>query len=188
METLRTVKNVRDVVAMLNECREFVVNKQKRAEIERLSQELQLLEESLLAKNPLALAGLGSISPPSQTATIGSAQTLQQFRVFADQQKSTLMSIPSLEQAALQRGLNPQVAVSSVQKMQENEARVQAEAIAAHILPEIRSLVYGQKVTEAQLIEMVRRKVQGNLTIPANLVDYITLLLVQQLKLESGVM
>ncbi len=186
METLRTVKNVRDVVARLNECREFVVNKQKRAEIERLSQELQLLEESLLAKNPLALAGLGSISPPSQT-TIGSAQTLQQFRVFADQQKSTLMSIPSLEQSALQRGLNPQVAVSSVQQMQENEARVQAEAIAAHILPEIRSLVYGQKVTEAQLVEMVRRKVQGNLTIPANLVDYITLLLVQQLKLESGV-
>lgn len=196
METLKTIKNVRDVVSTLNECREFVINKQKRAEIERLIQELQLLEESLLAKNPMVLSGLGGIATnvagfasqiqTTPASSIGSAQTLQQFRVFADLQKNTLMSIPAMEQAAAQRGLNPQAAVSSVQKMQENEARIQAEAIASHMMPEIRSMVYGQQVTESALIELVKRKVQGNLTIPANLVDYVTLLIVQQLKLESG--
>ena len=41
-------------------------------------------------------------------------------------------------------------------------------------------------LTERQLIELVKRKVQGNLTVPASLVDPVTVLIVQQLKLESG--
>jgi len=187
METLKTVKHVRETVASLNECRDFVINKQKRGEIERLILELQMLEESLLAKNPLLMSGLGP-APSSSTATvIGSAQTLQQFRVFVDQQKGSLLSLPALQQEAINRGLNPQAAVSSVQQMQQQELRIQAEAIASHMIGEIRSVVYGQTVDEKQLVEMVKRKVQGNLTVPAPLVDPVTSLIVQQLKIESGV-
>lgn len=187
MEALKTIKHVRETVASLNECRDFVINKQKRAEIERLILELQMLEESLLAKNPLLLSGLGTTAPSAATVPIGSAQTLQQFKVFVDQQKNSLLSVPALQQEAVNRGLNPQAAVSSVQKMQEQEMRIQAEAIASHMLPEIRSVVYGQQVTERQLVELVQRKVQGNLTVPAALVNPVTQLVVQQLKFESGV-
>ncbi len=186
METLKTVKHVRDTISSLNECRDFVINKQKRAEIERLVLELQMLEESLLAKNPLLLSGLGPLASSSGSALIGSAQTLQQFKVYVDQQKGSLLSLPTLQQEAANRGLDPQQAVNSVQQMQQQEQRIQAEAMASHMLPEVRSAVYGQQVTERQLIELVKRKVQGNLTVPASLVDPVTVLIVQQLKLESG--
>ena len=168
---------------------DFVINKTKRADIERVMLELQMLEESLLAKNPLVMAGLCAPVPPTSASgtAIGSAQTLQQFRVFADQQKGTVLTPAFLQDQALARGLNPREAVSSVQQMQQHELRVQAEAIAYHMLPELRSLVYGQEVTERSLLDLVRRKVQGNLTVPAALVDPVAQIIVAQLKAESGV-
>lgn len=186
METLKTLKLVRDTVTSLNECRDFVINKQKRAEIERLLLELQMLEESLLAKNPLLMAGVGAAASPSGATLIQSTQTLQQFKVYVDQQKGQRLSWPMLQQEAVTRGLNPQQAVSGVQQMQQHELRVQAEALANHMLSDVRSVVYGQEMTERQLLEVVKRKVQGNLTVPAALVDPVTVLIVQQLKLESG--
>lgn len=186
MEVLKTVKRAQTIVANLAECREFVTaNKPKRAEIERLMAELQSLEESLLAKNPLLLASLGQ--PTVAASTFASPQTLQQFRVFVDQQKGVSLPRAVLKQEAVSRGLSPAAAVSSVQQMQRQETLVQIEAIASHMLPEMRSLFYGQQTTASQLLDLVRRRVQGNLTVPSTLVEPVAQLIMQQLKFESAV-
>ena len=179
METFQTIKNVRQTVDSLNACKEYVVNKQKKMEIERLVQELRLLEESLLVKNPMNF----SVAASSPSTVV----PLQQFRVLADTQKLTLNSIPALTEAAKERGLDPNVAVSSVIQMKENEKRIEAEALAAHMLPDIRSNLYGQNVSETELVQYVRRVVTGNLTVPPDSVEYVVMVIVQQLKREAGI-
>lgn len=181
METFYTVQNIRNVVQSLQQCRDFVQNKQKKLEIDRLIKELVQQEESLMAKKSFVSFG---IPPISSTPKIASTSTLQNFRVFADQHKG--LSPGMIQQEAQSRGLDPREALESVRKMQSEEFRVQAEAIANHMIPEIRDMVYGQEFTDRSLFELVKRKVQGNLAISKDFIDPVTILIVQQLKLESG--
>lgn len=182
METFQMVQNIRSTVQSLNECREFIVNKEKRLEIDKLISELTMNEELLLAKNPLLLSGLG---PISTVPKIGSAN-MQQFRVFIDQHTGPLSQL-NIEQEAVYRGLNAQSALSSVTTMKQQEFEIRSQALANHFLPFIRDKVYGKEVTESSLLRFIQQFVNNNMQIEPQYKQRVSILIFEQLKFESNI-
>jgi hypothetical protein len=168
METLKTLNYVRETINSLNACKEFVVNKQKRAEIERLLVELQMLDESLVAKNPLST--LSTLST--------STDALQQMRVAMDQRKGMVLSLPAIQNEAIARGLDPNTATQSIRTMQQQEHMIQSRAFAENIAQDISAQLYGRKMSKQELTEYVQRVVTGNLQVPRELVNTVTSMVV----------
>jgi len=181
-DILKTLKNVRDTIQKLTECRDYVINKQKKAEMDRLITELRLLEDSLLVKNPLTSIKLTSSFAPDLKPSM---PDLNQFRVYAEQRNLT--SFPEIKQAALQQGLNPNDAVASVMQMQQARTRAEIEALSANLLPDIRGRLYGRNFSVDEVQKEVKRIVQSNNVVPTHLVDAVTEMITRQLLRESGI-
>jgi hypothetical protein len=180
-DLLATVKHVRNVIQKLSECKDAISNKQKKAEIERLILELRLHEDSLLVKDPLTnslsrLSVRDTVAPPSLPSQ---PLNMNQFRIYAEQQK--LNSFPEIKQAALKQGLNPLEATNSVLKMQQSRRRAEVEALAANMLPDIRSRLYGRNFSARELQAEVKRIVQASNVVNTDLVDSVTELILQQI-------
>jgi hypothetical protein len=180
-DLLKTVKNVRDVIQKLTECRDYVINKQKKSEMDRLITELRLLEDSLLVKNPLTSIKLTSAFAPEPNLKV---PNIGQFRIFAEQKNLT--SFPEIKQAAIQQGLNSNEAVASVMQMQQSRTRAEIEALVANMLPDIRAKLYGRNFSIAEIQTEVKRIVSGSNIVPTNLVEPVSTMIVQQLLREAG--
>jgi len=185
-DTLKTIKQVREVVQKLTECRDFVINKQKKSELDRLIQELRLLEDSLLVKNPLTSIGLqaptlGNGGMPSASRH---APSINQFRVMADQQG--LNTLPKIQAAATLHGVNSQQASTSVMQMQQSRQRAEVEAWAANLLPDIRSKLYGRNMTPTEAQTEIKRMVQSS-GIETSLVDSVANVVTAQILREAGI-
>jgi hypothetical protein len=180
-DSLKTVKHVREVIQKLTECRDFIRNKQKKAEMDRLIQELRLREDSLLVKSPLS--DIGTIAPLPPTY-IPEVPNLNQFRVFAQQRG--LDTTSRIREAAVAKGVNPDHASQSVTDMQASRQRAEVEAFAAHLLGDVRSKLGGRSGTAPDIQAEVMRVVAGFPSVPTALVQPVTNVITAQLLRESG--
>ena len=180
-DSLQTIKHVREVIQKLTECRDFIRNKQKKNELDHLIQQLRLREDSLLVKSPLSVISTVSPLPPT---TIPEVPSMSQFRVFAQQRG--LNTASRIQHAAVEKGVNPYQATQSVMNMQSSRQRAEVEALAANLLGDIRSKLYGRNFTAQELQVEVMRLVAGSSVVPTNLVDSVTKVITAQLLRESG--
>lgn len=187
-DTIKTLKQVRDVIQNLTECRGFVIDKQKKKELDQLLRELRILEDSLLVKDPLTSLQLGINVPIPNTPSMGlpaasrHAPSINQFRVFADQQNLT--SIPRIREAARSRGIDPREAVESVTYMNQSRQRAEIQAWASNLFPDIRAKLFGRHVTPSEAKLEVSRLVQAS-NIESRLVEPVTHIITQQLVNEA---
>ena len=120
-DTLSVLQNIRHVIGRLSNCRELVVNKQKKAEFEKVIQELRVLEDSLLVKNPLLATSASrrsTFEPPS----------LQSFKVYTENNR--LNDLPSIEKAAYAQypSYMAPSAIAEATQMKEMERQAKIDA------------------------------------------------------------
>jgi len=176
-DTLTVLKNIRQVQGNLVACKDQILNKTKKAEIERIIQELRLLEDSLLVKSPFMSMALSNTNNNPTPATLSS------FRVYADNNK--LQTPFDISQAAKQQlpSNMVQTAVLDVQQRQTDEYKARIESLAAALLPDLRQKFYGGYPNRQDLIVEVQRFVaaQPSSVVPSNQVDILTRLLYERL-------
>jgi len=177
-DTLTVLKNIRLVQSNLVNCKEQILNKTKKAEIERLIQELRLLEDSLLVKSPLI-----SMALTSNNNNNSAPATLSSFRVYADNNK--LQTPYDISQAAKQQftGNMVQTATLDVQQRQMDEYKARIESLAAALLPDLRNKFYGSYPSKQELQIEVQRFVaaQPSSVVPSNQVDVLSRMLFERL-------
>lgn len=185
MDTLKTIKEVREVTEKLIQCRDFIINKQKKSEYDNIIQELRLLEDALLAKNPLNSLTMSSDGLPSGGLSLNSGPPLgmNDFRVMVDQRGLTDM--PSIQMMANQNGINPQLATTAVQNMQQSRQRAEVEALTSHLIPDIRARLYNRHLSANQIQVEVTRFVQAEPTVPTELVTPVSQMITQSLIREA---
>ena len=170
-DTLTVLKNIRQVNQKLEQCSELILNKQKKAEMEKLRQELRLLEDSLLVKDPLNTVAFLHSQKPSFTPSVPS---INSFRVFADQHK--LLNPNEIQRYASEQFPKAMVpeAVKSVINMNQARNQAEIEAQAAFILADIRPSLYGRNFTPQELAVEVKRYISGQPTITTANVDAVS--------------
>ena len=176
-DTLRVLNNIRQVHSNLIACKDQILNKTKKAEIERIIQELRLLEDSLLVKSPFMTMALRNYNSSPAPATLSS------FRVYADSHK--LQTPYEISQAAKQQlpSNMVQAATLDVQQRQVDEYKARIESQAAALLPELRNKFYGSYPNKQELQMEVQRFVasQPSTVVPSNQVDILSRILYERL-------
>lgn len=176
-DTLTVLNNIRQVHGKLLECKEQILNKQKKSEIERLIQELKLLEDSLLVKSPF-MASVTSTSTPS----------LSSFRVFAD--NNNLSSPEDISRAASQQfsgNMIEKAKQDAIQRQVEKD-RAKSEIQADYLLPQIRERLRlaGRSLTNRDLQVEIHRFVAAQSAIENSQVDTVSRLIFERILRDEG--
>jgi len=179
-ESLTRLQQIRTTADQLRECQKAIVNPAKKREIEKLLQELRVLEEALLVRAPLPQ--LTAFAPVRAAPALPS---ISNFRVFADQNK--LYQLDQIQQRAVEQfptHMVPQ-AVQSVVAMNQAKDRSLIEAQAAHMSNEIRAQLYGKQLSSpVQLRQEVHRIVSNEPAVQTSNIDLITDLVTKNLSMS----
>lgn len=150
------IQEIRKVSQALNECSNFIENKAKKEEYERLIQELRALENSLLVTSSSQLLPL---NPNSRyTRDLG----LRNFNVYADNNKLT--DVQSIRQAAYQQLPQTMYANQAVNNVINNltfKEDAEIQAISLGIIDDVKMELAGRNLTKDDLSIYVKRFVAG---------------------------
>lgn len=156
--SVQTIFEIRQVLAELKQCRSIVLNPHLKKEYDAIIKQLELLENSLLAKAPVA-------------STLIQPMAMNDFKARIEQQNY----LPQQAQAvAPLYSLNPQMVWQEQQNMEMAKQHAQVEALSLALVKEIQSKLMGQSLTPNQLYAEVKRWVQAQSTVPTALIDPIT--------------